>query len=200
MGNGYLGLVLFAENCWIIAMSPGELQTMARAWNDLLKFSGLKIDGGEALWCSTAQDSVAASVTVSDTIITRRTREEGFKALGVWITFDGRFTEELAEREVSAWRRFNALRQSLCDNNVALKYRLRLLTSCVVSSVYWSAESWILTRTQCAHLRAVQDGMLGKMIYVPRLPGESAETHMTRWARLLRNCRAKHNFQHGDET
>ena len=83
--------------------------------------------------------------------------EEAFKALGVRITFDGHFTKELTEREVSAWRRLYALRQLLCDNNVALKYRLRLLTTCVVTSMYWYGGSWILTRTQCAHLRAVQD-------------------------------------------
>ena len=140
------------------------------------------------MWCSTAQDSQAANITVPETMITRRTREEGSKALGVWITFDGHFTKELAEREVSTWRRFYASRQLLCDNNVALKYRLRLVTSCVVSSMYWCARSWILTRKQCAHLHAVQDRMLRKLIRVPRLPDESAETHMTRWARLLRNC------------
>ena len=136
-----------------------------------------------------AQDSLAASITVSETVITRRTREERFKALGVWTTFDGRFSKELAEREVSAWRRFYVLRHLLYDFNVALNYRLRLLTSWVVS-MYWCAGSWILTRTQCAHLRAVQDRMPRKMIYVARLPEESAETHMTRWPRLLRNCRA----------
>ena len=102
MGKGYLGLLLFAVNCWIIAMSPGELQTMASAWNEFLKTSGLQIAWEEAVRCSTAQDSLAASITVSDTVITRRTREEGLKALGVWITFDGHFSKELAEREVSA--------------------------------------------------------------------------------------------------
>ena len=59
--------------------------------------------------------------------------------------------------------------------------------------MYWCARSWILTRTQCAHLRAVLDRMLRKMIYVPRPPDGSAETHMTRWARLLRNCRKNTN-------
>ena len=44
---------------------------------------------GEVVWCSTAQDSLAASIAVSETMITRRTREARFKALGVWITFDG---------------------------------------------------------------------------------------------------------------
>ena len=99
----------------------------------------------EAGWCSTAQDSLAATITGSGTVMTRRTREEGFKAMGVWITFDGHFPKELAQREVSAWRCFYALRQLLCDNNVALKNRLRLLTSCVVSSMYWCAGSWVFT-------------------------------------------------------
>ena len=122
-------------------MSPGELQTMAREWNGLLKSSGLQIDWEEAVWCSTAQDSLVAGITVSDTVIARRSREEGFKALGVWITFDGHFTKELAEREVSAWRRFYAIRHLLCDINVALKCRLRLLTSCVVSSMFVAQEA-----------------------------------------------------------
>ena len=69
------------------------------------------------MWCSTAEDSLAASITVSDKFITRRAREEGFKA---WITFDGHFTKELAEREVAAWQRFYANWQLLCGNNVAL--------------------------------------------------------------------------------
>ena len=143
------------------------------------------------MWCSTAQDSLAASITVSETMITRRTREEGFKALGVWITFDSHVTKELAERDVSAWRRFYALRQLLRDNKVALKHRLRLLTSFFVSSMHLCAGSWILTRTQCAHLCAVQDRVLRKMIHVPRLPDESAETHMTRWCKATAQLQGK---------
>ena len=42
--------------------------------------------------------------------------------------------------------------------------------------------------------------MLRKMLYVPRHHQESAESHMTRLVRLLRNCRAQHKFLHGDET
>ena len=110
------------------------------------------------------------------------------------------FTKEIAERELAAWRRFFALRHMLCNNDVALKYKLRLLNSRVLSSMYWCAGSWILTRTQCTHLRAVQDHLLRKMIYVPRSFEESTELHMTRWSRLLRNCRTKHKIMHGDET
>ena len=154
MGSSYLGLLLFADRRWIIAMSPRELQTMARAWNELLKTSGLQIDWSEAVWCSTAQDSLAASITVSDRLLTRRGREEGFKALGVWFTFDGHFTKELAEREVAAWRRFYANRQLLCDNNAALKYRLRLLTSCRVIHVLVCRKLDPHTHTMCTSARS----------------------------------------------
>ena len=34
----------FADNCWIIAMSAAELQTLASAWNNLLRQAGLQID------------------------------------------------------------------------------------------------------------------------------------------------------------
>ena len=64
---------------------------------------------------------------MSDTVITRRSREQGFKALRAWII-----------------------------NYVALRNRLRLLSSCVASSMYWCSGSWILTQSQCTHLRAIQ--------------------------------------------
>ena len=164
-----------------------------------LRIAGLHIDWSAAVWCTTAHDSLTGSVKVSDRTITRTPRE-GFKALGVWITFDGHFTKEIAEREVTAWRKFIAVQHMLCNNDEELKYRLRVLSSCVLSSMYRCSGSWILTRTQRTHLSAVQDRMLRKKIYVARGNEESAKSHMIRWSRLIRNCRSKHKFLHGDET
>ena len=36
VNGGCLGQPLFADNCWIAAMFPVELQRSARAWNELL--------------------------------------------------------------------------------------------------------------------------------------------------------------------
>ena len=77
-------------------------------------------------------------VTVLDTVITRRSREQGFKAVAAWITFDGHFVKEIAEREVIAWRSFHAIRHLLCDNKVALRHRSRLLSSCVIHILVFS--------------------------------------------------------------
>ena len=117
---------------------------MARAWNEQLVCTGLRIELKDAVWCTSASDSLAANIEVEGTVITRTPREQGFKAKGVWITFDDHFVKELAEREVIAWRSFYAVRKLLCDNKVALRHRLRLLSSCGTSSLYWRSGSWIL--------------------------------------------------------
>ena len=101
MSGNSMGLLLFADNCWLTAMSPAELKCMARAWNELLE---------KAVWCPSAPDSLEAKIVVDDTVITRRTREQGFKALGAY----GHFVEEIAERVVIAWRSFCAIRKLLC--------------------------------------------------------------------------------------
>ena len=69
-----MGLLLFADNCWLIVVSPAELKCMARAWNELLEKAGRE----EAVWCSSAPDNLEAKILVGDTVITRRTREQGF--------------------------------------------------------------------------------------------------------------------------
>ena len=132
-----------------------------------------------------------------DTVISRRSREQGFKAFGVRITFDGHFV--IAEREVIAWRSFYTIRTLHCDNKVALRHRLRLLSSCVTSSLYWCSGSWILTQSRCTHLRATQDKMPRRMIHVPGRPTETFEAHLIRWSKLLHNCRAKHIILHCGE-
>ena len=124
-----------------MATSPAELRCMARAWNELLVRARLQVAWKEAVWCTSTPDSQVANIEVDDTVITRTTRERGFKALGAWITFDGHFVKQLAEREVIAWRSFYAILKLLCDNNVASRCRLRLLSSCVTSSLYWCSAS-----------------------------------------------------------
>ena len=99
MGGNYMRLLLFADNCWLIAMSPAELRCMACAWNELLGKAGLRTAWKEAAWCTSAPDSLVANIEVGDTVITRRSREQGFEALGAWITFDGHFVKELVEGE-----------------------------------------------------------------------------------------------------
>ena len=99
------------------------------------------------MWCSSAPDSLEVTITVSDTMITRRSREQGFKALGAWITFDGHFVKEIAELEVSAWRSFCAIRHLLYDNKVALRHRLPpvIMRRVIRVLVFWQLDTDTVT-------------------------------------------------------
>ena len=82
MGESYVGLLLFADNCWLIAMSPAELTRMARAWDELLEKAGLRNAWEEAVWCSSAPDSLEATITVFDTGDHSKVAGTGFQSLG----------------------------------------------------------------------------------------------------------------------
>ena len=69
-----MGLQLFADNCWLIAMSPPELKCMARAWNELLEKAGLRIAWKKAVRCTSAPDSLEATIVVDDTVIGRENK------------------------------------------------------------------------------------------------------------------------------
>ena len=133
VGNGYLGLLFFADTCWIIAMSPGELQAVARAWHELLDSSGLEFDCREAVWCSTAQDRLAASITVSVTVIIRPTREAGSGGSPSMVISRKNWLSVRYQRG----GRFYALRQFLLDSDVALKIQVALAhIMCRISHVW----------------------------------------------------------------
>ena len=104
VGGHHVALLLFADNCWLTALSPAELRCVGRAWNELLVRAGLRIAWKDAVWCTSAPDSLEANIEVDDTEITRTAREQGFKALGAWI--------------------------SCATTKVALRHRLRLLSAC----------------------------------------------------------------------
>ena len=158
-GGNNMGLLLFADNCWLIATSPAELE----AWLVLdYELRGKRLCGArqpltvwrQKLWWMTRRSFEGRENKVSRP----------------WVTFDGHFVNDLAEREVIARRSFHAIRKLLCDNKVSLRHRLRFFSSCVTSSLYCCSGIWILTQSQCTHLRAIQDKMLRRMIYVPRRP------------------------------
>ena len=52
-------------------MSPAELKSMACAWNELLEKAGMRIAWNGAVWRSTTQNSLEATVTVQKTAGTR---------------------------------------------------------------------------------------------------------------------------------
>ena len=78
MDGPYLGLRLYADSCYMIAISPAELRNMARAWKELMQQAGLLLAWQEAVWCCSATDGLEPQSSVADVENTRRKRRRRF--------------------------------------------------------------------------------------------------------------------------
>ena len=79
-------------------------------------------------------------------------REEGFKALGVWFTFDGQFIKEIAVREVAARRKCFALQHMLCNKDVELKFETEVaFVMRTVNNVLSQADAQLHVQAQFFH-------------------------------------------------
>ena len=156
MPNGnYLALVLYADNWWLYATSPLELQAMTRAWLQLLRGSGWDTPGETITWYTTASDEVIVEIRADNIILNRVPRKTGFKVLGAIITFDNRFDAELKARTANAWEAFYRVQAILRNSQASLRKRLSLLKTFVYPSLFWAAGSWNLDQQQLATLRDV---------------------------------------------
>lgn len=93
-----LSLICFADDFWLHARSPNELQDMLQAWLSILRKYGWHSPVNEITWASTGEDNCGCCVTVDNTVVPRAPRDEGFVALRVNVSPNGRVTRELYAR------------------------------------------------------------------------------------------------------
>jgi hypothetical protein len=181
-GNTYICLLLFADNFWIVATSPKELQNANDYWQQLLKEAGWHAPVTELCYCSTAFDDqfIEQKVYSEGIVITRRPRAVGFKALGTQLTFTCRDDEELDRRIKAAWCSFFKHRDILCCRIAPLKGRLIFLNKVVVPALFWCSGSWNLRVQQFVKLRGLQRKMVRRMIGFKKREGESIDEFMHR--------------------
>ena len=112
------------------------------------------------------------AVRVHNTLLERRGRKVGFKALGSWITFEGRQSKELAMRVAAAWRAYHKHRDALTCSKTSIIKRLKFLDQVVEGPLYWCAGTWHLACKQKQFNRKAQHKMTRSVIGLRRDKGE----------------------------
>ena len=169
----FFGIICFADNYWLLATSVEMLQAMTTEWMRRLKSGGFHTPHEGLTWCTSAPDAKVFHLTLDGKPVQRASRKVGFKALGVWITFNNRCEVEFAHRMEKAWRAFYANRDILVCRQVSFKRRVQYLETFVGKTLFWGAGSWKLTSGQRSQLRGVQLRMLRTMLGARRSPQES---------------------------
>ena len=177
----YLGILAFADNYWMFATSPLELQGMVQKWMALLRKHGWNTPTSEMTYATTGLDSqYLKHVLFEGEIIKRTPRKVGFKALGTFITFDVCDDVELDRRIASAWGGFFKFSPILRCKSIPLADRLKAFTKATHSSLLWCAGSWTLRVDQRTRLRGVQRSMIRKMLHFKYRDGETMSDFMHR--------------------
>jgi hypothetical protein len=195
----YRCIILFADNYWIIATSPQEWTAIATRWLTLIRQHGWDSPLDEITVCTTAADSAFITpVKIFDTTIYRAKRKVGFKALGVQVTFDNKFDEELAARIRKTWAAFYKFEPLLLCKAVPLGKRLEILNKCVTASLLWCAGSWNLRKDQLGKIRGVQQACVRKMLHFKRREVEDLDSFMMRTNGTIKNVLQTHNIDRWD--
>ncbi len=189
----FVNLLLFADNFWLIGTSAREISEMSTVWINLLEKYGWHVPLDECSYGTTLTDDFPSTVTTKGIQIRRVRRAEGFKVLGVQLTFDGRQTTELQRREVKAWAAFFRSRDLLCNRGAALNKRFEMLDRLVGQSYLWGPPSWNLSKIQYEHVNALENAMARKMVNPRRRPNESLPDFMVRSNHILKEIRQRLN-------
>ena len=177
----YLPILAFCDNFWLLAKSPQELQNMSAIFFGRCKAAGWQIPLDECVWTTTARDEDERwKLVVEDRVIERRSRDDGFKALGCIISADGHIQLELQNRFSQAWNAFYKHSATLCSKAAPINTRLELLKMFVEPSLFWCPGSLHLNCTQKANLRGLQREMVMKMCRPRRKKDEGDDVFFPR--------------------
>ena len=193
-GTYHMAILAFADNYWLCATSPAELQTMLKHWLSLLKAHGWHTPHDEICYCTTANDDqYCREVLAGSDIIKRVPRKVGFKVLGTFITFDQNDDVELARRTTAAWGAFNKFASLLKCREIDLGVRFQMLAKAVHPAMFWCAGSWNLRGDQLPTVRDVQRSMIRKMLGQARREDEELADFMQRSNSNIKNLMNHHN-------
>ena len=159
-------IILFADNCWLLAKNPKELQEMTAVWIKFLTEHNFHIPIDEISVCTTAPDYSPCQVTVGGVLRARKPRAVGYKVMGTTLSFDGRNTAELKDRLGKTERAFWANRYTFVNKSNNIVSKLKLLAEILRAVGLRCACVWHLTQKQKGQLRVFQTKLMRKFITV----------------------------------
>ena len=165
----WLPVLAFADNIWLFARTPKELEHMFRVWITVMRENGMHTSTNECTWTSTHEfpDQVVTDETGER--VNRASKEEGFKALGAKITMVGDDNAELSQRLHKAWQAFYKHKSILCNRSTNVKKRLVLMERIISPGVFWGAGSWNLREQDIKKLQACQNTMHRMIVGIDRV-------------------------------
>ena len=152
----------FADDLVLAAESTEKLQASVNIWTKELEERGLKINITKTKTMIIARQQQAHRITIYDEQVEQVQR---FKYLGVIISADGKFGEEI-EARISATSKllYSINRQFISKSEVSEKTKKTVFKTVYVPTLIYGCESWALTAKQQSRLQATEMRYLRRTI------------------------------------
>ena len=178
----------FADDTLIVAANPAQALSMYEDLVQTLKRIGLDINETKTQYVTNHPPAHCTRLPG-----TNKTGE-GMVVLGRLFDITDSTERDLLRKEANAWQRFRQLLPVLRQSQ-SLKHRLRILQACVLQSILWGSETWIVTKRRLTHLRGLHTRMLKSMIKAPgRLQGLPDTERILEHTRYVWGLLSANNF------
>ena len=157
-----LQVVLFTDDCALVAHTETDLQRMMDRFSDASKLFGVTVSLGNTKVLHQPAPNThppAPTIIIDDTTFSN---VEHFKYLGSTISCDGSLDKELGTRISKASQALGRLRNRVFNqHNITLSTKLKVYNAVVLTSLLYGCETWTLYRRHVKkleyfHMRALR--------------------------------------------
>ena len=152
---------MFADDCLLFAPNKKTLRRMMAEFSDACSEVGLTINPKKSEYLNNQNDHTALKFRGSQL----HPRSE-VKYLGVTLSVDGDWSNEMKRRISSGWAGFNAYRSILKAKSFPMSMKRKIFNSVILPRLLYGCESWAVSKSSMNQLRVVQRKMERAMLNV----------------------------------
>ena len=171
--------IRYADDTVLIAENIADLQMLLEAINAACNSYGLKINVKKTKFMvvSKEQNIQAHPLHLNNEAIEQ---VHQFKYLGCYLTEQGSCTEEVSIRIEQARSAFIKIKKLVCDRNLSINLRIRLVQCYVFPVLLYGIEGWTLNKAQCKKLEAFEMWTYRRMLKISWMERITNNEVMTR--------------------
>ena len=163
-GKRKVKLILYADDIVLFCRSASSLQLSVDAMNSVFTRFGLKIaeDKTQTMIFNADEEELAQeSIITLNGLAVENVRK--FRYLGYWLNNTAK-NPPLAEQISSAWSKWTEIKHILCDREINLWIRVKILESTVRARLLYAAQTDLLSSAEHAKLESIWHQYLRKMV------------------------------------
>lgn len=154
IGGETVNNIRYADDTALLAENLEDLQALLNSVNEASKNRGLKINVNKTKWMVAGKIDIERAQLMLDGSPLERVMH--FKYLGSWINKEGSSDEEIISRITIARKTFTSWKPILCNRNLSMHTRKKVLGCYVWSILLYGCETWTLKTSTINRLEAFE--------------------------------------------